>query len=156
MSDKKLFVATFITIDSDGIVRSSFMKRAFTKEDAVELLRTFQTNQHPEASYVSGYQIRVSGKCKKNVDGEWVDSGLTYFAFYEVITFDQDDLTDLYAERTVEMDVTRTYSITCVVEESTDDEDAREKAIEMLRDGDLEHQFEDYNDEDFDITDVYE
>lgn len=156
MSDKKLFVATFITIDSDGIVRSSVMKRAFTKEDAVELLRTFQFNRNPKSPQVSDYQSIVSGKCKKNVDGEWVDSGLTYFAFYEVIAFDQDDLLDLYSEYTVEMEVTRMYNVTCIVDEATSDEDAREKADNMLRDGELEDQLHSCYDEDHDIHDCYE
>jgi hypothetical protein len=154
MSEKKIFVLVRNTTDiSTGIVTTSFTGIHFSKTEAHRAMRDFVCEQLADPSaFVSGNNMIMTGMQKRR-GGE---TGLRWFVRIDQHIIDDYDLVDASKPYTVEVEVIRTYNVTIEVDEASDETDAREKALEVIKDGESEDQLEQFDDQDLTVEDCYE
>lgn len=165
MSDKRIFVVSFALFHFDASMghKDDIKTTVFEDEDNA---RNWLTLQMKDAGANESYYLSLDGEYKGNIyeevqsesnpDEKTKTVTKRFCADLQVRRIDPEDLSDWEREYTVEMTVTRTYSVTLVIDEAQSEDDAEEKARDLIRYGEAEDQFDTPDDEAIDLETCYE
>lgn len=169
--DKKAYLVTLIrhsNLPDSGVACINKVSTHFeySETGARDRLAAFKlANQPDKPSYVPSYEDSVRGtlrildsKAEPAEDGKAVYRDSLTGLFYgqlEKVEIDSEELQESEIDYTVEVNVTRMYTVTAYITAESED-DAYEKACEAIRDGDYEDDMSCPEDEDFDMNDCYE
>ena len=160
MQEKRLYLVIKLIME-DGQVISNMSTIMTSDSEARENIRLFAERQNAgqkTSLYPNRYSLFGKMKLKDETTGEYSDHDTkTWYAHYEPVDIDEDDIEDSKREWTVDVEVIKTFNFSVCVEAS-DEYDAKEQARENIDDGDHDYEMgcNDAIDTEIDVNDAYE
>lgn len=158
------FVALSITGDNGYINTETHVD--ICEQDARDRLAAFKLCCIKQGdTYVPSYAERVNGNIMK-ANPEWgeespidtpmfIPTGGVFNGVMDSKCIEVDSFEDAFKTYTVECEITRTYSISVVVDEQPSEDEAKEQARERINDGDEDWRMDCPDTEEIDIIDCY-